>query len=136
MFSESKTQFLTAAFKCRCEDGDIAHVEQHPFSDEMLFPIPCIIPGHSEWNILEPPESRVITIRRAHIQDPMVQPADTPSMMVEFRRSSKTWSAPAKRLSWWATLRSRPMGKQAKRDRNRDVFMVVTGIESNPFRQM
>ena len=77
MLSESKTQFLTAAFKCaRCEDGDIAHVEQHPFSDEMLFPIPCTVPGHSEWNILEPPESSHHHPPR-HIQDPMVQSADT-----------------------------------------------------------
>lgn len=132
MLSESKTQFLTAAFKCaRCEDGDIAHVEQYPFSDEMLFPIPCTVPGHSEWNILEPPESRVITIRRAHIQDPMVQSADTPSMMVEFQEELEDLVSPGEEVVLVGYVRSRPMGKQARRDRNRDVFMVVTGIESN-----
>ena len=132
MLSESKTQFLTAAFKCaRCEDGDVARVEQHPFSDEMLFPIPCTVPSHHEWNVLEPPESRAITIRRAHIQDPMVQSSDTPSMMVEFQEELEDLVSPGEEVVLVGYVRSRPMGKQTKKDRNRDVFMVVTGIESN-----
>ena len=51
-------------------------------------------------------------------------------MMVEFQEELEDLVSPEE-VVLVGYVRSRPMGKQAKRTRNRDVFMVVTGIESN-----
>lgn len=132
MLSPSKTQFLEAAFQCaRCENPETSHVPQNAYDDELLYPLPCSVPGHAHWTLLDPPESRVITIRRALIQDPMVQTTDTPVMMVEFQQELSEMISPGEDVVLVGYVRSRPIGKQGKKDRNREVFMVVTGIESN-----
>ena len=132
MLSPSKTQFLEAAFQCaRCENPETNYVAQNAYDDELLYPLPCSVPGHAHWTLLDPPESRVITIRRALIQDPLVQTSDTPVMMVEFRQELSEMISPGEDVVLVGYVRSRPIGKQGKRDRNREVFMVVTGIESN-----
>ena len=132
LLSASKTQFIEAAYKCsRCEDAEIEIVHQHLYDDEMMFPMPCTVHGNTGWSLLEPPESRAITIRRALIQDPMTTNGDTPVMMVEFQQELSESIGPGEEVILVGYIRSRPMNKTSRRDRNRDVFMVVTGIESN-----
>ena len=131
LLSPKKTQFIEAAFKCsRCEDPDIHIVRQNPYDDELLFPMPCSVQGHTGWSLMEPPESKTITIRRAQIQDPQVSSADTPVVLVEFQQELSDNVAPGEEVVLVGYVRSRPMNKTSKRDRNREVYLVVTGIES------
>ena len=131
LLSPKKTQFIEAAFKCsRCEDPDIHLVRQNPYDDELLFPMPCSVQGHTGWSLMEPPESKTITIRRAQIQDPQVSSADTPVVLVEFQQELSDNVSPGEEVVLVGYVRSRPMNKTSKRDRNREVYLVVTGIES------
>ena len=131
LLSPKKTQFIEAAFKCsRCEDPDIHLVRQNPYDDELLFPMPCSVQGHTGWSLMEPPESKTITIRRAQIQDPQVSSSDTPVVLVEFQQELSDNVSPGEEVVLVGYVRSRPMNKTSKRDRNREVYLVVTGIES------
>jgi DNA replicative helicase MCM subunit Mcm2 (Cdc46/Mcm family) len=134
LLSPSKSQFVEAAFRCsRClpEDSDIQLVHQNPYDDELLLPLPCSVQGHTGWSLLEPPESKTLTIRRAHIQDPRVASSDTPVIMVEFQQELSDSIGPGEEVVLVGYVRSRPMNKTSKRDRNREVYLVVTGVESN-----
>ena len=132
LLSTKKTQFVEAAFKCsRCEDPEIQLVGQNPYDDDMLFPLPCSVQGHNGWNLLEPPESKTVTIRRAHIQDPLTSSTDTPVVLVEFQQELSDFIGPGDEVILVGYVRSRPMNKTSKRDRNREVYLVVTGIESS-----
>lgn len=132
LLSPKKTQFVEAAFKCsRCEDPEIQLVRQNPYDDELLFPLPCSVQGHNGWTLLEPPESTTLTIRRAQIQDPQVSSSDTPVVLVEFQQELSDNIGPGEEVVLVGYVRSRPMNKTSKRDRNREVYLVVTGIESS-----
>ena len=131
LLSPKKTQFVEAAFHCsRCEDPEVHLVRQNPYDDELLFPLPCSVQGHNGWTLLEPPESKTLTIRRAHIQDPQVSTTDTPVVLVEFQQELSDHITPGEEVVLVGYVRSRPMNKTSKRDRNREVYLVVTGIES------
>lgn len=132
LLSPKKTQFVEAAFHCsRCEDPEIQLVRQNPYDDELLFPLPCSVQGHNGWTLLEPPESTTLTIRRAQIQDPQVSSSDTPVVLVEFQQELSDNIGPGEEVVLVGYVRSRPMNKTSKRDRNREVYLVVTGIESS-----
>jgi len=132
LLSPKKTQFVEAAFKCsRCEDPEIQLVNQNPYDDELLFPLPCSVQGHNGWTLLEPPESTTLTIRRAQIQDPQVSSSDTPVVLVEFQQELSDNIGPGEEVVLVGYVRSRPMNKTSKRDRNREVYLVVTGVESS-----
>ena len=131
LLSPKKTQFVEAAFHCsRCEDPDIHLVRQNPYDDELLMPLPCSVQGHNGWTLLEPPESKTLTIRRAHIQDPQVSSSDTPVVLVEFQQELSDSISPGEEVVLVGYVRSRPMNKTSKKDRNREVYLIVTGIES------
>ena len=132
LLSPKKTQFVEAVFKCsRCENPDNQVVRQNPYDDELLYPLPCSVPGHTGWTLLEPPESKTITIRRAHIQDPQVSSSDSPVVLVEFQQELSDSIGPGEEVVLVGYVRSRPMNKTSKKDRNREVFLIVTGIESS-----
>ena len=132
LLSPKKTQFVEAVFKCsRCENPDNQIVRQNPYDDELLYPLPCSVPGHTGWTLLEPPESKTITIRRAHIQDPQVSSSDSPVVLVEFQQELSDSIGPGEEVVLVGYVRSRPMNKTSKKDRNREVFLIVTGIESS-----
>ncbi len=132
LLSPKKTQFVEAAFHCsRCEDPDIHLVRQNPYDDELLMPLPCSVQGHNGWTLLEPPESKTLTIRRAQIQDPQVSSSDTPVVLVEFQQELSDNIGPGEEVVLVGYVRSRPMNKTSKRDRNREVYLVVTGVESS-----
>jgi len=131
LLSPKKTQFVEAAFHCsRCEDPDIHLVRQNPYDDELLMPLPCSVQGHNGWTLLEPPESKTLTVRRAHIQDPQVSSSDTPVVLVEFQQELSDSISPGEEVVLVGYVRSRPMNKTSKKDRNREVYLIVTGIES------
>lgn len=132
LLSPKKTQFVEAVFKCsRCDNPDNQIVRQNPYDDELLYPLPCSVPGHTGWTLLEPPESKTITIRRAHIQDPQVSSSDSPVVLVEFQQELSDSIGPGEEVVLVGYVRSRPMNKTSKKDRNREVFLIVTGIESS-----
>jgi DNA replicative helicase MCM subunit Mcm2 (Cdc46/Mcm family) len=132
LLSPPKTQFVEAAYNCsRCEDPEIQLVRQNPYDDELLYPLPCSVQGHTGWSVLEPPESKTLTIRRAHIQDPQVSSSDTAVILVEFQQELSASIGPGEEVVLVGYVRSRPMNKTSKRDRNREVYLLVTGIESN-----
>jgi DNA replicative helicase MCM subunit Mcm2 (Cdc46/Mcm family) len=132
LLSPPKTQFVEAAYNCsRCEDPEIQLVRQNPYDDELLYPLPCSVQGHTGWSVLEPPESKTLTIRRAHIQDPQVSANDTAVILVEFQQELSASIGPGEEVVLVGYVRSRPMNKTSKRDRNREVYLLVTGIESN-----
>ena len=132
LLSPKKTQFVEAAFHCsRCEDPEVHLVRQNPYDDELLMPLPCSVQGHNGWTLLEPPESKTLTIRRAQIQDPQVSSSDTPVVLVEFQQELSDNIGPGEEVVLVGYVRSRPMNKTSKRDRNREVYLVVTGIESS-----
>ena len=81
--------------------------------------------------LLEPPESKTITIRRAHIQDPQVSSSDSPVVLVEFQQELSDSIGLGEEVVLVGYVRSRPMNKTSKKDRNREVYLVVTGIESS-----
>ena len=134
LLSPSKSQFVEAAFRCsRClaADSEIQLVYQNPYDDELLLPLPCSVQGHTGWSLLEPPESKTLSIRRAHIQDPQVSSSDTAVILVEFQQELSDSIGPGEEVVLVGYVRSRPMNKTSKRDRNREVYLVVTGVESN-----
>jgi DNA replicative helicase MCM subunit Mcm2 (Cdc46/Mcm family) len=132
LLSPPKTQFSEAVYTCsRCEDPEFQLVRQNPYDDELLYPLPCSVQGHTGWKLLEPPESKTITIRRAHIQDPQVSSSDTAVIMVEFQQELSASIGPGEEVVLVGYVRSRPMDKSSKRDRNREVYLLVTGIESS-----
>jgi len=132
MLSPRKTQYITAAFHCsRCEDPEVQLVPQNRYDDDMLFPLPCSVQGHNGWNLLEPPESTTISIRRALLQSAQVNSSDSPAVLVEFQQELTDQITGGEEVILVGYVRSRPMNKTSKRDRNREVYLVVTGIESN-----
>jgi replicative DNA helicase Mcm len=135
MLSPKKTQFIEAAFKCsRCEEPEIQMVSQNPYDDDLLMPLSCSVQGHNGWNLMEPPESKTITIRRALIQSAQVATSDSPAVLVEFQQELADMITGGEEVILVGYVRSRPMNKTSKRDRNREVYLVVTGIESNSVR--
>jgi DNA replicative helicase MCM subunit Mcm2 (Cdc46/Mcm family) len=51
--------------------------------------------------------------------------------MVEFQQELSDSIGPGEEVVLVGYVRSRPMNKTSKRDRNREVYLVVTGVESN-----
>ena len=65
------------------------------------------------------------------IQEELVDSTDQPNVLVEFRDSISTQVEAGKVVTIIGYVRSRPVDTKSKGDRNRELYIVATGLESN-----
>jgi len=119
------------------ECGFITDVRQDDYNDDMISPPRCgndecgAPPPVANFMLVEAPRSKERRIRRAFIQEEMVDSSDTPTVLVEFRDSATKQVEPGEVVTIVGYVRSRPTDSKSKKDRNRELYIVATGIESN-----
>jgi len=138
--SAKRTSFMETAYRCsRCSTTQ--RIPQNEYDDQLIKPASCDdsdmvggcgVPARdANFQILEPPESRAITIRRALLQEEWVDSSDSPVLLIEFRGSVCEEVDAGQVVTFVGYIRSRPADSKSRSDRNREVYMIVTGIERN-----
>ena len=141
--STIRASYYSIGWRCcaRNADGDecgfITDVRQDDYNDDMITPARCgneecgATPPVANFMLVEAPRSKERRIRRAFIQEEMVDSSDTPTVLVEFRDSATKQVEPGEVVTIVGYVRSRPTDSKSKKDRNRELYIVATGVESN-----
>lgn len=142
--STTRASYYLIAWRCTAlntdtnqECGHITETRQDDYNDDMIQPHRC---GNEEcdapaaaarFSLVEAPRSKERRIRRAFVQEELVDSTDQPNVLVEFRDSVAKQVESGKVVTIIGYVRSRPVDSKSKRDRNRELYIVATGLESN-----
>jgi replicative DNA helicase Mcm len=141
--STTRASYYHIAWRCNAvnadgvECGHVTEVRQDDYNDDMIRPhrcasAECEAPAAvSRFSMMDAPLSKERRIRRAFIQEELVDSTDQPNVLVEFRDSISTQVEAGKVVTIIGYVRSRPVDTKSKGDRNRELYIVVTGLESN-----
>ena len=141
--SQTRASYYQIAWRCNAVDADnnecghVTEIRQDDYNDDMIRPhrcgsADCEAPAAvSRFSMLDAPLSKERRIRRAFIQEELVDSADQPNVLVEFRDSVATQVESGKVVTIVGYVRSRPVDSKSKGDRNRELYIVATGLESN-----
>jgi len=134
--SQIRASYYLVGWRCSvCES--ITDVRQNDYDDDLIKPRICgneecsTIASQAGFVKVEAPHSRERRIRRAFVQEELVSSSDSPSVLVEFRESMSRQVEAGEVVTVVGYVRSRPVDARSKSDRNRELYIVVTGVESN-----
>ncbi len=141
--SQTRASYYSIAWRCNAtnaeghECGNITEVRQDDYNDDMIKPnrcgsAECEAPANiARFSLVEAPRSKERRIRRAFVQEELVDSTDQPNVLVEFRDSVAKQVEAGKVVTIIGYVRSRPVDSKSKQDRNRELYVVATGLESN-----
>ena len=141
--STTRASYYLIAWRCNARDGDnnecghITETRQDDYNDDMIQPHRCgnpeceAPPNIARFSLIEAPRSKERRIRRAFVQEELVDSTDQPNVLVEFRDSVAKQVESGKVVTIIGYVRSRPVDSKSKKDRNRELYIVATGLESN-----
>ena len=133
--SASRASYYSVAWRCRC--GFINNTRQNDYDDQLIKPGICngdeceLTEQQARFQMLDAPYSKSRTIKRALLQEEMVSSSDTPVVLIEFHDSACKQVDTGEVVTLIGYIRSRASDSKSRNDRNREVYMVVTGIERN-----